>query len=106
MSELEGIADRLVIIKRGRLIADSTVAELLRSSRPGTVTVRTDHAVDVMALLANHGARVTSTGRDAVEVDGLPPERLAGLLAGAGLPFHGLIAGNASLESIYLELTR
>jgi ABC-2 type transport system ATP-binding protein len=106
MSELEGIADRVVMIKRGQLIADTTVAELLRSSSPGTVTVRTDHAAEVMALLANHGAGVTSTGRDAVEVDGLTPERVAGLLAGAGLSFHGLTAGHASLESIYLELTR
>ena len=106
MSELEGIADRLVVIKRGRLIADTTVAELLRSSSPGTVTVRTEHAADAMALFANHGARATSTGRDAIEVEGLTPERIAELLAGAGLPFHGLTAGHASLESIYLELTR
>ncbi len=71
MSELEGIADRLVIIKGGRLITDTTVAELLRGSSRGTVTVRTDHAADAMAVLANNGARVTSTGRDAIEVDGV-----------------------------------
>jgi ABC-2 type transport system ATP-binding protein len=106
MSELEGIADRLVVIKHGRLVADTTVRELLRSASPGTVTVRTDQVADAMALLANAGARVTSTGRDAVEVDGLAPQEVAGLLASAGLPFHGLTSGHASLESIYLELTR
>ena len=57
-------------------------------------------------MLANNGARATSTGRDAIEVEGLAPERIAGLLAGAGLGFHGLTTGHASLESIYLELTR
>jgi ABC-2 type transport system ATP-binding protein len=106
MSELEGIADRLVIITHGRLVTDTTVAELLQRSSPGMVTVRTDHATDAMAVLANSGARVTSTGRDAIEVDGLPPERVAGLLAGAGLGFHGLASGHTSLESIYLDLTR
>jgi ABC-2 type transport system ATP-binding protein len=106
MSELEGIADRLVIIKRGRLVADTTVAELLQRSAPGLVRVRTRSAADAMAALANGGARVTSTGLDTIEVDGLSPERVAEVLAGAGLGFHGLIAGHPSLESIYLELTR
>ena len=70
------------------------------------VTVRTRDAGEAMTVLANSGAEVTSTGRDAIEVVGLSPERVAGLLAGAGLAFHGLAAGHASLESIYLELTR
>ncbi len=70
------------------------------------MTVRTDHAAEAMAVLANNGARVTSTGRDAIEVDGLALERVAGLLAGAGVGFHGLTTGHTSLESIYLELTR
>jgi ABC-2 type transport system ATP-binding protein len=106
MSELEGIADRLVIIKRGRLVSDTTVAELLRSTRPGIVTVRTDQAAEAMAALAAEGARVTSTGRDTLEIDGLTPAHIAGLLDAAGLGFHGLSTGRASLESIYLELTR
>jgi ABC-2 type transport system ATP-binding protein len=106
MSELEGIADRLVIIKHGRLVADTTVAELLQRSSPGIVTVRTQHATDAMTALANSGARVTSTGRDAIEVDGLSPERVAGVLGGAGLGFHGIVSGHTSLESIYLELTQ
>jgi ABC-2 type transport system ATP-binding protein len=106
MSELEGIADRLVIIKRGRLVRDTTVAELLRSTRSGVVTVRTDQAADAMAALAGDGARITSTGRDALEIDGLTPEQVARLLAAAGVGFHGLSTGQASLESIYLELTR
>ncbi len=106
MSELEGIADRLVIIKRGRLVVDTTVAELLQRSGGGIVSVRTHSVAEAMAALANAGARVTSTGLDAIEVDGLPPERVAGLLGEAGLGFHGLTAGHASLESSYLELTR
>ena len=106
MSELEGIADRLVIIKHGRLVADTTVAELLQRSGPGVVSVRTSQATEAMGVLATSGARVTSTGRDTIEVDGLSPERVAGLLAQAGLGFHGIQNGHTSLESIYLELTK
>jgi ABC-2 type transport system ATP-binding protein len=106
MGELEGIADRLVVIKHGRLVADTTVKELLQRSNPRVVTVRTHAVTDAMALLANAGAGVTSTGGDEIEIDGLAPERVAGLLAGAGLDFHGLAGGRTSLESIYLDLTR
>jgi ABC-2 type transport system ATP-binding protein len=106
MGELEGIADRLVVIKHGRLVADATVKDLLQRSSPRVVTVRTHDVTDAMALLANSGAGVTSTGGDEIEIDGLSPERVAGLLAGAGLEFHGLAGGRTSLESIYLDLTR
>ena len=105
MGELEGLADRLVIINRGRLVADTTVAELLQRSA-GNRDRAHRHAAEAMAVLANGGARVTSTGRDTIEVDGLAPEQVAGLLAGAGLGFDGLTTGRASLESMYLELTR
>ena len=72
MSELEGIADRLVIIKGGRPSRTRPSTSYFGPGR-GTVTVRTDHATEAMAVLANNGARVTSTGRDAIEVDGLAP---------------------------------
>ncbi len=106
MGELEGVADRVVIIKRGRLVADTTVADLLRRSTPGVVSVRTRDAAAAMTVLANGGASVTSSGRDTIEVDGLTPEQVVRLLAGAGLGFDGLTTGRASLESMYLELTR
>ena len=106
MGELEGVADRVVIIKRGRLVADTTVADLLQRSTPGVVSVRTRDAAAAMTVLANGGASVTSSGRDTIEVDGLTPEQVVRLLAGAGLGFDGLTTGRASLESMYLELTR
>ena len=68
--------------------------------------MRTRQAAEAMAVLANGGAHVTSGGRDTIEVDGLAPEQVAGLLAGAGLGFDGLTTGHVSLESMYLELTR
>ncbi|QFG19856.1 ABC transporter ATP-binding protein [Actinomadura sp. WMMB 499] len=106
MSELEGGADHLVVIGRGRLIADTGVAALLAAASGGRVEVRTSARRDAMTVLANAGATVTSPGRDAVTVSGLPAERVVGLLAGAGVPFSEVGAHRASLEEAYMELTR
>jgi ABC-2 type transport system ATP-binding protein len=105
MKELEGIADRLVILDRGRLVDDTTVAELLAAGSDAPVTVRTTQRVDVMAVLANAGASVTSTDRDTIEVVGLPAERIAQIVAAHGLALHGLNVTPHSLEDIYLQRT-
>jgi ABC-2 type transport system ATP-binding protein len=105
MKELEGIADRLVIINRGQLVDDTTVAELLAAGAGAPVTVRTTQRVDVMAVLANAGASVTSTDRDTIEVVGLPADRIAQIVAAHGLALHALHTAPRSLEDIYLERT-
>ncbi len=61
MGELEGTADRVVIIDDGRLVLESTVEALVTLGDTSTVTVRTRRSVDVMAMLATAGASVTST---------------------------------------------
>jgi ABC-2 type transport system ATP-binding protein len=105
MRELEGIADRLVIIDDGRLVDDTTVAELLADGGDAPVTVRTTQRVDMMAVLANAGASVTSTDRDTIEVRGLPVDRIAQLVAAHGLALHALHTAPRSLEEIYLQRT-
>jgi ABC-2 type transport system ATP-binding protein len=105
MKELEGIADRLVIIDRGRLIDDTTIAALLAADGDAPVLVRTSQRVDVMAVLANAGASVTSTDRDTIEVVGLPADRIAQIVAAHGLALHALQTTPRSLEQIYLERT-
>jgi ABC-2 type transport system ATP-binding protein len=105
MKELEGIADRLVIIDRGRLIDDNTVAALLAADGDLPVTVRTTQRVDVMAVLANAGASVTSTDRDTIVVVGLRADRIAQIVAARGLELHALHTTPRSLEEIYLMRT-
>jgi ABC-2 type transport system ATP-binding protein len=105
MKELEGIADRLVIIDHGRLIDDTTVAALLTADGDSPVIVRTTQRVDVMAVLANAGASVTSTDRDTIEVLGLPADRIAQIVAAHGLALHALQTAPRSLEEIYLQRT-
>jgi ABC-2 type transport system ATP-binding protein len=106
MSELQGTADHLVVIGRGRLIADTSVTELLRAASGDGVTVRTPEPGLALALLARAGATVTSSGHDVLEVRGLPAQRIADLMAEGDLRLHELTPHRASLEDAYMELTR
>jgi len=105
MHELEGTADRLVIINGGRLVDDTTVASLLRGDGDAKAVVRTTRVLDVMAVLANAGASVTSTDRETIEVNGLATDRIAAILAAHDLPLHGLERKQLRLEDVYLLLT-
>ncbi|MGH2636816.1 MAG: ABC transporter ATP-binding protein [Actinomycetota bacterium] len=106
MSELQGTADHLVVIGRGRLIADASVDELLASATDGAVDLRTPDLAEVMTLLANAGAAVVSTGPDALTVTGLGAERIAALVGERGLRLFELTPKRATLEDVYLDLTR
>jgi ABC-2 type transport system ATP-binding protein len=105
LSELEGVADELVVIGRGRLIAQTTVSELLASKPDDRVHVRTPQVAEVMAALAGAGGTVTSTGADALVVSGLEPDRIAQLVAERGLRLDELYRERASLEDVFFDLT-
>ncbi|MFI0408994.1 ATP-binding cassette domain-containing protein [Actinomadura sp. 3N508] len=106
MSELEGGADHLVVIGRGRLIADTGVQDLLDAASAGRVELRTDRRQEAMTVLARAGATVTATGRDAVTVTGLPAKGIIALLTEAGVAFTGIAEHRATLEEAYMELTK
>jgi ABC-2 type transport system ATP-binding protein len=105
MGELQGTADHVVIVGRGRVIADATVADLLTAAAGGRVTVRTTSA-GAAAVLAEAGATVTPTGPDTLTVSGLAAEEVIGLLGARRVPFSEVSAHRATLEDAYLELTR
>jgi ABC-2 type transport system ATP-binding protein len=106
MSELEDTADHLIVIGRGRLVADTSVATLLAAASKNRVEVRTPQRAEVMTLLANAGATTTAIDRETVIVEGLPSERVSALLVQADLTFSELRRHRASLEEAYMELTR
>jgi ABC-2 type transport system ATP-binding protein len=106
MSELQGTADHLVVIGRGRLIADQSMGALLGAASGDTVTVRTPDPGEATVVLANAGATVSSTGADALEVTGLTTEEVAAVIAQHGLRLRELTPHRASLEDAYMELTR
>jgi ABC-2 type transport system ATP-binding protein len=106
MSELEDTADDLVVIGRGRLIAEGSVKDLLAAMSDGRVNLRTPQASEVMTLLARAGGTVTSTGPDTLTVTGLDATRIADLTAERGLRLYELVPQRTSLEEAFIELTR
>ena len=106
MSELQDTAGHLVVVGRGRAIADTSVADLITAASGNRVTVRTTARPDAMTVLAQAGGAVAAVVRDAVTVSGLPPDRVVALLGQSGVPFSEVSAHRATLEEAYLELTR
>jgi len=106
MSELQGNADQLLVIGRGRIIADTSVADLLAAASKDRVMVRTTDRGAATTVLAQAGGTVAVSDHDLLAVAGLPAGRIAELLGGRGVPFSGLAPHQASLEEAYMELTR
>jgi ABC-2 type transport system ATP-binding protein len=105
MSELEGTADHLVIVGRGRVLADTPTRDLLAAASGDRVTLRTVVPDRAAAALARAGATATTDGTT-VTVSGLPPEKVVLLLGENAVPFSEVSAHRASLEEAYLVLTR
>ena len=106
MSELEDTADHLVVVGRGRVIADTSVAELIASASGDRITLRTASRGQAMTVLAHAGGTVAATGPDTLTVSGLTSEAVVGVLTGNAVPFSEIAAHHASLEEAYMELTR
>jgi ABC-2 type transport system ATP-binding protein len=106
MSELEGSADHLVVVGRGKVIADTTVAALIAAASGDRVWLRTTAWSEATAALTGAGATVAASDRDSITVSGLTAERVVAVLGGAGVPFSEVSAHRATLEEAYMELTR
>jgi ABC-2 type transport system ATP-binding protein len=106
MSELEDTADHLVVVGRGKVIADTGVAELIAAASGDRVTLRTADRTLAMTVLGGAGATVAATGADIVTVGGLTAGAVVALLTDNAVPFTEVSAHRASLEEAYMELTR
>jgi len=106
MSELEDTADHLIVIGKGRLLADISVSELIASASGERVEIRTPDAAAAMKVLSTAGATSISNGRDRVAVQGMGPARVAELLVGNEIPLEELVSGRVTLEEAYFALTR
>jgi ABC-2 type transport system ATP-binding protein len=104
MSEMQLIADRVVIIGGGRLIADSDIGDVLHGLGGQRVLVRTPQADDLHRVLAER-ASVARTAADELEVTGLEAPEVGDLAHAMGVPLHHLAEVEESLEQAYLSLT-
>ena len=105
MSEVQLVADRVVIIGRGRLIADADTDEVLRGLGGPRVRVRTPRAQELHRALVERAA-VGRTAPDELEVTGLSTTEVGDLAHALGVPLHHLAEVEQSLEHAYLALTQ
>jgi ABC-2 type transport system ATP-binding protein len=106
MSEVQDAATHLVVIGRGRLVADTSVAELIAAASEGRVSLRTVARSEAATVLASAGATVAVTGPDTLTIAGLTSERVVALLSESATPFSEVSSHQATLEEAYMELTR
>jgi ABC-2 type transport system ATP-binding protein len=105
MSEMALTAEQLIIVGRGRLIADVSVDELTRSSRT-SVRVRSPHAALLRDLLTGPQVTVTSAEAGVLEVTGLDSDDIGRVAAQHQVTLYELVPRTASLEEAFMELTR
>jgi len=103
LAEVSQLADEVVIIHRGKLVAHQSVAELTLQAA-GATRVRSPRAEELLARLRTAGIEAESTEGGALAVHA-PPDRVGDLAAEAGISLHELVAETGSLEEAFLELT-
>lgn len=104
MSEIALTADHLIIIGRGRLLADIPTSRFVSGTRQD-VLVRSPRAGELAGLLTGRGAAVRPEGDGGLAVTGLDAPAIGDLAAGHGIAVHELVPRHASLEQAYLDLT-
>jgi ABC-2 type transport system ATP-binding protein len=105
MSEMAQTADHLVVIGKGKLIAQQSTAELIANSVGNHVVVRTPDPVAMRGVLTDSGARVEDRDDGSLAVFAMPAQRIGELAAARALVLHELSPRLTSLESAFFELT-
>jgi ABC-2 type transport system ATP-binding protein len=107
MSEMALTADHLLVIGKGKLIADTSVDDFVRSSSQQSVHVRSPQAAELAAFLREAGATAQAgTDPDVIEITGMDSAEVGKLAAAHGITLFELIPVRASLEEAFMELTR
>jgi ABC-2 type transport system ATP-binding protein len=105
MSEMAVTADHLIVIGRGRLIADTSTQEFLRGASGGVVRVRSPQAAQLRDLVLGERVSVTSSEPGLLEITGVTAEQIGATAASHGIVLHELSPQHASLEEAFMELT-
>jgi ABC-2 type transport system ATP-binding protein len=105
MSEMALTADHLIVIGRGRLLADTTATEFIKANSRSYVRIRTPEPQRMHDALATAGIRVTQAADGALEADAAEPAKIGELAATHGLVVHEVSVQSASLEEAFMRLT-
>ncbi|MGG7463763.1 MULTISPECIES: ABC transporter ATP-binding protein [unclassified Plantibacter] len=105
MSEMALTADHVIVLGRGRVLADGPIDQLLRQWTATSVVVRTPHATQLAALFTRDGVSITRLEEHLLEITGVSSAEVGVAAAGAALVLHELTPKSGSLEDAYLSLT-
>ena len=105
MSEMENTADHLIVIGRGKLIADCTMNEFIAQSSGAAARVRTPSPDQLALALAAKGGEAAADGDGTLLVRGLTTEAIGDIAFENGIRLHELTTTRASLEEAYMEVT-
>ena len=106
MSEMAMTAEHLIVIGRGRLIADTGTEELIAQAAPGVVRVRSTEPEALASLLRSRDVTVSPDGDGALAVSGLSTDQVGRAAGAAGITLLELTAQQASLEDAFVDMTR
>lgn len=106
MSEMSQTADHLIVIGRGRLLADAPMADVLSGAGAARTRVRTDSPEELIRSLAAPEVSITTTGPDTLEIQGAAPRDIARRALDARVLVFELTPLQASLEDVYMDMTR
>ena len=105
MSEMAQTADRLIVIGRGRILADGAIGDIISGATHSVTRVRTRDAQLLMATIAAPGVVVSLLSDGAIEITGLSAEEVAVAASAAGVVLHEVASVSGSLEDAYIALT-
>jgi len=106
MSEMALTADHLIVIGRGRLIANTSVDEFVQRASGGLVRARSPQAMRLRELVTGPDVSVESGEPGVLEISGLSPQQVGEIAAAHSIVLHELTPMQASLEEAFMELTR
>ena len=105
MSEMQNTADHLIVIGRGKLIADCSMAEFIARSSGNSVVVRTPQREQLEKVVAAAGATMTVSSEGMLTIRGLSSDQVGDVCFENGIRLHELTPAHASLEEAFIELT-
>jgi ABC-2 type transport system ATP-binding protein len=105
MSEMALTADHIILVGKGRLLRDQSMAEFIAGASADVVTVRSPQSGQLAQLLAGTGVTVRDVAAQTLEVQGLTSDQIGIIAAGAGITLLELATNAASLEEAYMALT-
>ncbi|ACU75380.1 ABC transporter related [Catenulispora acidiphila DSM 44928] len=106
MSEMALTADHVIVVGRGRLLRDQSMAEFIAEASTNLVKVRSPQAAQLAALLGGAGVTIHNVAEDTLEVAGLTNEQIGTSAASAQITLYELTPAAASLEEAYMALTQ